>query len=131
MRVKLLGVIKILIGLIFILAGLIVAQPLVQQNIGNSYMLIGIVAGLIVFGVYGLYAVYSGWTEFKKLSKIKKRIIWAGVVGSLFMCIVMLWVINNDASNIMGSGGYIMLALILMIGVRDGYKIHKLRTATE
>ena len=120
---KIFAILKLIVGLISIIVGIIVTIVILQESFKNIYD-IGNYIGILSIEIYGFYLFYSGWTELKQIS-IKRMLI---VIGLVFSFINLLFMISLFFSNSFKSAietRIIVIAIILVIGIYDFVKLKK------
>lgn len=118
MRIKLIGVIKVFVGLISVISGFVRLFLLLPQN---TEKIAGYLFGFFLIESGGLFIIYSGWTEFQNYLKFKPWLIWSGLGMALFIFFtyIILMVIFGDVSGVK----IMILGLLLLFCVRDGYRL--------
>ena len=89
MRSKIYGILKLLIGIIFLILGIYLLMEKLNQNPNIEHSIMGYAIACIFFEFYGIYLLYSGLTQVIKL-KLKKVFLILGLILNLIIVLITL-----------------------------------------
>ena len=112
------GIIKIIIGIAFLLIGAFVLIMMLKENANNLMLLIGNILGFLCMELYGFYLLYNGWTQIKKRS-LNKAIF---IIGLVMNIIIVLTTASLFLAERFTSPVYtriLIISVVLFIGITD------------
>ncbi|TAJ11782.1 hypothetical protein DMA11_15430 [Marinilabiliaceae bacterium JC017] len=121
---RILGIIKILFGVLLLILVLIIAPDLIELKdcFYPVYAISGYLVGMAIFLSYGLYIIYSGWTHFFCL-ELKKIFFITGVTLSIIIYVMYAVLIANNGQI---RGFNRIFLIILFIEMQDVIRMIKI-----
>ncbi|WP_321344490.1 hypothetical protein [uncultured Draconibacterium sp.] len=128
MKNKIFGIFKIIVGITFLIVGVITLYMTIGQNVDNTMLLIGYIAGFVCIEVYGLYLLHSGWTQIKK-TEFKKWILVTGLILDLIIVITVLSLFLAERFTSETYVRVLIIMIVVLVAINDFIRIKEQKAA--